>query len=384
MRTQLPTIQQNQSIAPVIGAASPVSAFSTSENDSNAAVTAKSVTNRLTGGRNTRNGPDAQDATVSFADVLDIVNPLQHIPIVNTVYRELTGDKISSFAQVAGSTLYGGTIGLISGIVNAVLQDETGKDVGATVLAALTGDEGKSPNASGSAAAATMVADNSATASAGQNKIESVALNTPSSKQDQIAAVNSALLAELKKSNGKQPFGGVLAPVHHETNVADAALDNAPPPSDHPPQDANGHTLFSLAKVPRLGNLDGARMPIYNEADARYRPANMKRIIPATQQAAQGANQNLPNVAPNVADGGTDGVADGLGTVPLPPKDNSAAILGLASTPSANSPGNNIAKNSDPIPPQLIEDMIKMGLDKYQNGVKSGTLRGNGTVDING
>ncbi|MGQ3031076.1 MAG: hypothetical protein ACT60Q_22290, partial [Ferrovibrionaceae bacterium] len=32
------------------------------------------------------------DEGFSFKTVLDTINPLQHIPIVSTIYRELTGD----------------------------------------------------------------------------------------------------------------------------------------------------------------------------------------------------------------------------------------------------------------------------------------------------
>ncbi len=30
----------------------------------------------------------------SFGDIVDIINPLQHIPVVSTIYREMTGDDI--------------------------------------------------------------------------------------------------------------------------------------------------------------------------------------------------------------------------------------------------------------------------------------------------
>ena len=34
------------------------------------------------------------DDGFGFDDVLDAINPLQHIPIVSTIYRAITGDKI--------------------------------------------------------------------------------------------------------------------------------------------------------------------------------------------------------------------------------------------------------------------------------------------------
>ncbi|MQX35342.1 hypothetical protein [Roseospira navarrensis] len=55
----------------------------------------------------------------SFWDVLDIFNPLQHIPLVSTLYRELTGDEIGGFARIAGGALYGGgAIGAAVGVAN--------------------------------------------------------------------------------------------------------------------------------------------------------------------------------------------------------------------------------------------------------------------------
>ena len=49
--------------------------------------------------------------SLSFSDLIDILNPLQHIPIINTVYRAITGDRESAMADVIGGTLYGGPIG---------------------------------------------------------------------------------------------------------------------------------------------------------------------------------------------------------------------------------------------------------------------------------
>ncbi len=101
-----------------------------------------------------------------FHDVLEIVNPLQHIPIVSTIYRALTGDQIEPAERIAGDALYGGVIGFASSVANVVFQQVTGKDFGDTVLAYFEGN-GKStavassktspsaPPSSGSAGTAT-------------------------------------------------------------------------------------------------------------------------------------------------------------------------------------------------------------------------------------
>jgi len=74
---------------------------------------------------------------LTFGDFLDVINPLQHIPIVSTIYRALTGDEISTGARLAGGTIYGGPLGLIGAVVNEAVQDATGRDVGETALATM-------------------------------------------------------------------------------------------------------------------------------------------------------------------------------------------------------------------------------------------------------
>lgn len=46
-----------------------------------------------------------------FRDVLDLVNPLQHIPLVGNLYRRMSGDVLDPAIRVAGGALFGGAIG---------------------------------------------------------------------------------------------------------------------------------------------------------------------------------------------------------------------------------------------------------------------------------
>jgi hypothetical protein len=73
----------------------------------------------------------------SFGDILDIINPLQHLPVISTVYRALTGDDLSPASRVLGDTLFGGPIGAATGVANAILEYASGKDLGQHVLAFL-------------------------------------------------------------------------------------------------------------------------------------------------------------------------------------------------------------------------------------------------------
>src|SRR4051812_19831607 len=78
---------------------------------------------------------------LSFKDALDIVNPLQQIPIVSTIYRAITGDTISPASKLAGGALYGGPIGFVLSLADEVIETQTGKDFGGNVMAMLQGND---------------------------------------------------------------------------------------------------------------------------------------------------------------------------------------------------------------------------------------------------
>ncbi len=78
------------------------------------------------------------DDGLTFEDILDVINPLQHIPIISTLYREWTGDQIDPIPRVAGGALFGGWAGAIASLVNVVVDEITGSDVGEHVLAFAT------------------------------------------------------------------------------------------------------------------------------------------------------------------------------------------------------------------------------------------------------
>lgn len=83
----------------------------------------------------------ADASKLSFADLIDTVNPLQHIPLVSSLYRDLTGDQISAQARMAGGALYGGPIGFVTSMVDSAINAITGDDVGGHMLATLFGTD---------------------------------------------------------------------------------------------------------------------------------------------------------------------------------------------------------------------------------------------------
>ena len=82
----------------------------------------------------------------TFGDLLDLINPLRHVPIVSTLYRSATGDDISPGASIAGGGLFGGVFGLVSAVVNVMLKEATGSDIGERVVALFDGDDAAPPD----------------------------------------------------------------------------------------------------------------------------------------------------------------------------------------------------------------------------------------------
>jgi hypothetical protein len=74
---------------------------------------------------------------LTFGDLVDILNPLQHIPVISTIYREMTGDQVGLGTRLVGGALYGGPVGLALGVAQAASEQATGKDIGANMVAFL-------------------------------------------------------------------------------------------------------------------------------------------------------------------------------------------------------------------------------------------------------
>ena len=81
----------------------------------------------------------------SFHDVLDIINPLQHIPIINTIYRHLTGDEEGAVADVGGGALWMGPVGLVGALADLAVKSESGKSIGDNILSWLGLEDDDAP-----------------------------------------------------------------------------------------------------------------------------------------------------------------------------------------------------------------------------------------------
>lgn len=79
-------------------------------------------------------GPDGS-SSFSFRDLIDIVNPLHHFPVLGTIYRAISGDEIKAPARILGGGIFGGLAGAASGLLNTILDKATGKDLGEHLMA---------------------------------------------------------------------------------------------------------------------------------------------------------------------------------------------------------------------------------------------------------
>ena len=95
-------------------------------------------TTELTTGSITTSKPEADD--FGFEDMLDMINPLHHIPIISTIYQDLTGDTISAPAKIVGGGLFGGVTGLAGSLIDAIIEEVSGLDIGHHVLALFNGE----------------------------------------------------------------------------------------------------------------------------------------------------------------------------------------------------------------------------------------------------
>lgn len=95
----------------------------------------------------------------TFSDLLDIVNPLQQLPLVGSLYRAITGDTISTAARLIGGTIFGGPIGLASAAVNAGVDAVAGGDIGETLVAMFGGNKDTTTEVASAAYGKAMVLD---------------------------------------------------------------------------------------------------------------------------------------------------------------------------------------------------------------------------------
>lgn len=286
----------------------------------------------------------------SFGDFLDMVNPLQHIPLVSSVYRAVTGDTINPVSRVAGDILYGGALGALSAVAggvsaigDAVSESQTGKDTTGVVLASLFGDdkaEATTQIASADAAAKDPV---TATALTAQSAAPALAQTIPNTADQALTLANAttgsavtpapltdvASAAPLMQAKAiplnKQAYGGVLAPTN---NIEDQNRIIALSEGSHAMR--LGHTIYTNPLMNGPHPLPVAAPPAAPSATATAATTDTA----ASSPAATAANTAAPSTATS----------------------SSTAVA-----------------QRNPLPQNLIDDMIMMKAIGQYKGVASGS-----------
>jgi hypothetical protein len=77
--------------------------------------------------------PPRAEHHVSFHDVLSVLNPLQYLPVLGTIYRAMTGDQIPDPVRRIGSVIVsaviGGPVGAAINVATQAAEKITGIDL---------------------------------------------------------------------------------------------------------------------------------------------------------------------------------------------------------------------------------------------------------------
>lgn len=206
-------------------------------------------------------GDKQDDEGFTFFDFLDVINPLQHIPVVNTIYREMTGDEIKAPAKMIGSAILGGPVGLAVAMVDTVIEDSTGKDMGGHAMALFKGEDPASnptPNSQ-----AVLVASSTSSAS-----VSNAALSNAPLATDAPQALTAALVSTAQAVSSQTTAAREFVPA---LSIAIESARSAP------------GSVASWASLIE----DGTKDPVQEEADARTQETQAS-IAAASAAAPQG------------------------------------------------------------------------------------------------
>ena len=180
---------------------------------------------------------------MSFRNVLSMLNPLQYLPVIGTIYRAVTGDEIPEAVRSVGSlivsTVLGGPIGAAINVALLVVQKITGFDLDKTAQALLTGNSpANHPANDPPAVVASGAVANSVTASAPApnpgaavaSASASAALSTAALRAAPAPGVSTAQPSAIGSTSGAVPALAPTPPARAEAPpiIRVAALPAAP------------------------------------------------------------------------------------------------------------------------------------------------------------
>ena len=266
------------------------------------------------------------DDEFTFSDFIDTVNPLQHIPVLSSLYRAATGEKINNTAQIVGDTVYGGLLGGVTGIATAlagqVIKEETGKTPEEHVLA--------------------LFQDNAPSAT-----------NDPQPTQ---VAMNDAkpVIAPPPPSNVVDAKDTSIEDTEETEEADDSEQDNETPETE----------LAQQQPTPEKAPEVKTPTAVATSTDT-----------PAIAPAPTGAINRLAKYRANPV----DIMPKQVNAAPLPyrpshtaPVTGTTAAVSPAAVTTANKNASATPNQANPIPPEMVRDMMRMGLEKYAKGLDTG------------
>lgn len=157
---------------------------------------------------------DGDEKGFSFDDFLDTINPLQHLPVISTLYRDLTGDQIDPAARIIGGAIFGGPLGAGLALADSVLEEASGATTGAHVMSWLTGDETDTPQL------ASIAPTSPERAGTGRGQPVDNTVSSAPRSADQGSEADLARLPSLSP----EAFRALLTPTPEETAALDITL----------------------------------------------------------------------------------------------------------------------------------------------------------------
>lgn len=234
-------------------------------------------------------------ASFGFHDVLDTLNPLQHIPVVSSIYRWLTGDKPGNVAEVVGDGLYGGPFGVGFGLASIAFKEETGETPGEMAMATIAGPDAAATKVATARANATPAPATAATPASATPASASAAPAPPSASaslpRPPVVGIplTSAMAAPLPPSRPPTPATATTTTPEQAFLTQKAALQRGlygprPAVPDHP----------ITAPIPL--HLTGPALPATSPRPILM-PASRVQPAAAPAPAAIGAPAILPSAA---------------------------------------------------------------------------------------
>ncbi len=287
-------------------------------------------------GKNTASIAPQNTVEPTWRDALDAINPLHQIPVVGEIYRGITGEKISGIARVAGGFLFGGIAGgLAAAMVAAYAEGHDDQGPGEQLVAALASTKTAvaAPDKT-STAPDTIMADKTGAGLAADD-IPTVTITAQDAANLQLPS---------QPVFARQPAPETAAEL---TRIAEKTLAT----EGKTPVAAQESVIQEPYTPPPLREKLNTKRPTPGFS-ATPHPLNLSSFIDRLPANAANLSLNRPD---NLA------LLQGVDNVASPGTANN--VLATERSP-VGTPA--VASGRNPLPPELVRDMMLQALDKYQ------------------